>query len=160
MQVQISRRTLILGVAVVLAVVAVAAFFSLRTSARATAASTSFSTPTPMSAEGWSRLFLSGPGERTIGDGSTVLTGRATWIRRGEGGDEIHLRTKEGVSHDLVVPDGAYVYRADAFFSAAYPQPTVENRWGVLAGLKDTPVMVRIRDGRVTTVFVLLEVEQ
>lgn len=161
MQIHISRRRLIWWAVIVLAVIAlVVLLISARVPATTAAVPTQPPVHTPMSAEGWSQLFLNAPGERTMEDGSTVLTGRATWFRRDGNTDEIHLRTREGINYNLVIPENAFVYRAEQFFSASYPQPTIEDPRGVLARLKDTPVMVRIRDGRVTTVFVLLEVEE
>lgn len=164
MQIHVSRRGLIWGAVVVLAVIVlVLLLVSTRTSATTavtgttTAALTRLHTP---SAEEWNRLFLSAPGERTMEDGSIVLTGQATWFQREGSANEIHLRTREGNNYNLVVPDGAYVYHAAEFFSASYPQPTVEDPQGTLMKLKDTPVMVRVKDGQVTTVFILLEVEQ
>lgn len=161
MQIHVSRRKLIWGAVIMLAVIAlILVLLSARVPATTAAVPTQMPVHTPMSAEGWSRLFLNAPGERTMEDGSTVLVGHATWFRREGNANEIHLRTREGINHNLVVPDGAYVYHAAEFFSAAYPQPTVENPHETLMKLKDTPVMVRVRDGQVTTVFVLLEVEQ
>lgn len=156
MQIQISRKMLIWGAVIVLAVVVLIVFLlSARVPTTTAAVSTRMPMYTPMSAEEWSRLFLSAPGERRLEDGSIVLTGQATWFRRDGSTDEIHLRTREGISYNLVVPEEARVYHAGQFFSASYPQPTVENPRGVLAQLKDTPVMIRIQNGRVTTVFVL-----
>lgn len=157
-QIQVSRRVLVLLALVLLALVLVAVPWWVR--GRAASAPVQHQ-HTPMSAEGWSQLFWNAPGEREIGDGSVALTGRATWIRRVNGGDEVSLRVREGAVHTLMVPDSAFVYRAEEFFSAGYPQPTAENPREVLAQLRDTPVMVRIDgSGRVTTVFVLLEVKQ
>ena len=156
--ISVSRKTVMWGLVVVLSIIAV--ILALVPKGQATGPSAAFATVTPMSAEEWSKLFINAPGERMLGDGSTVLTGRATWVKHGNGTEEISLHTREGNNYALVVPADAYVYRGDEFFSAGYPQPTVESPSTVLAQLRDTPVMIRVKDNRVTTVFILTEVEQ
>lgn len=156
MQIHISRRTLYgLLVALVSVIAAGLVFAANREAASLPPSPTPPVIATPPSAEEWSNLFWNGPSKRTMQDGSLVIVGWATWQRRSNDGDEIFLRTREEDNYTLVIPDNASVYLAEEFFTAPYPQPTTENPRGVVARLKRTPVMVRVWNGKVTTLFVL-----
>jgi hypothetical protein len=135
----IPRRTLILLVLFVVAILAAVVFAT---------AGQSEATPqtTGPSVEQWEATLAAAPEERSLGGDVIALTGRAT-CNIDQDTATISVETVSGKEYTFTFTIGQVpIYRSGEFLAQpASTGPTVENPQAALEGLRNTPVVVVFR---------------
>lgn len=157
MHVTLPKRTLILTIALIVAVIVLVLSFLVPGKKESSAVSEMGATPNVPDVRATMEARMLTPMAWTMTDGIQAVTGKATFVGEGQG-DYAYITVQSGELEFtfMVSPQTGIFYTADVFAHSNQPSPTVENPWKTLRELQDTPVLVRYNPGDPPEVYSVL----